>query len=515
MAIHRLPGRRAGRRSPSHGGSRRRSLGFTLVVGIILLLVFALVFSVAFGTRRITTNAVVLHTLDESLRSATVARAQVAIASHAASVDREFGTNSTGAIELSIDEAVRALGDLRLGLLQLEELQAESAVVTSLAADFTVTSEEVIRLLEAHDSRSAQTIANDDLDRSFRVLQSALVEERDRINAEVSQSDLQLGRIGNIARFLVGFIVPTAVILIYRELTRRQQRQQDLERRLAVEQSLGKARDEFVANASHELRTPLTSIYGLALMLEEDPVFRASETAPELLDMIISEAADLSRMVEDLLTTARLDAGALHYTFEDVEVTEEVEEVVGPMLRAGLHIHVECVPGIVRADRLRFRQVLRNLLSNARKYGGPEIRVEGRVEEGKYVCAVADNGEGIPADLESRLFQRYIHQGHQPLVLGSVGLGLSIVRALAEGQGGAVHYDRRDGWTRFVFTLPLVAAVPGTAAGTPGLDPQAAAKGYPPLEPDLVQPLDYDVGAGPAGSRPSVPSDPDREAFPA
>ena len=196
-------------------------------------------------------------------------------------------------------------------------------------------------------------------------------------------------------------------------------------------------------------------------MLEEDPAFAESDTAHELLDMIISESADLSRMVEDLLTTARLDAGALHYTFDNVTVTEEIDEVVGPMLRSGLEIAVVAEPGIIRVDQLRYRQILRNLVSNARKYGGPTIRIRGWIEEHRYVTVVEDDGEGIPTELENRLFERYIHQGHQPLVLGSVGLGLSIVRALAEGQGGSVHYERVDGWTRFVVVVPLVARVEG------------------------------------------------------
>ena len=68
---------------------------------------------------------------------------------------------------------------------------------------------------------------------------------------------------------------------------------------------------------------------------------------------------------------------------------------------------------------------------------------------------VADNGEGIPEELEERLFQRFLHQGDMPLVLGSVGLGLSIVQALAEGMGGAVWYERDAGWTKFVVRVPL------------------------------------------------------------
>jgi two-component system OmpR family sensor kinase len=174
-----------------------------------------------------------------------------------------------------------------------------------------------------------------------------------------------------------------------------------------------------------------------------------------MVGLIISEAHDLSRMVDDLLTTARLDAGALHFQFEDLPVLEEVREVVDPMAKAGAQFGVDVHPAVVRADRLRLRQVIRNLLSNANKYGGADIRVIGRVASGWYEVIVADNGEGIPKELEDRLFQRFLHQGDMPLVLGSVGLGLSIVQALAEGMGGAVWYERDAGWTKFVVRVPL------------------------------------------------------------
>jgi hypothetical protein len=164
-------------------------------------------------------------------------------------------------------------------------------------------------------------------------------------------------------------------------------------------------------------------------------------------------------MVDDLLTTARLDAGALHYQFEHLAVLDEIHEVVEPMRRSGLSVDVDAQPTLVRSDRLRLRQVVRNLLSNAGKYGGPRVRVIGRLVSGWYELRVEDDGEGIPKDLEERLFQRFLHQGDAPLVLGSVGLGLSIVRALAEGMGGAVWYERTsDGWTSFVVRVALAPA---------------------------------------------------------
>jgi two-component system OmpR family sensor kinase len=77
--------------------------------------------------------------------------------------------------------------------------------------------------------------------------------------------------------------------------------------------------------------------------------------------------------------------------------------------------------------------------------------VEGRT----YVCAVIDDGPGVPTEIEDRLFQRFVHQGHQTATKDSVGLGLSIVHALAQGMGGSIGYDRINGETHFTIRLPL------------------------------------------------------------
>jgi signal transduction histidine kinase len=444
---------------------------------LALLILLGVVFSVSYGSRQITTNATALHKADEMLRTSMVAKAQLDLAVNLAMVDREQGSNSTVAIDFSIKEAEQALVEMRIGYFgDLIEGTAGIAedfpeTVAALQPDiqaFTAACAAVIEPLEDFDSPTAQEVAAGELASTFSSLQESLRSVRDDFRTEIEAMSDFLGRLGSIARFLVAFLIPAAVILLYRALIRRQQRQAELETRLQAERDIGHAREEFIANASHELRTPLTGIHGLAMLLEEDPAVSESEMASELIGLIVSESADLGRMVEDLLTTARLDAGALHYTFEDVEVLDEVTEVVGPMRRAGMSIEVECETGMVRADRLRFRQVLRNLLSNARKYGGPNVVIRGKLEPNAFVCAVVDDGEGIPEELEVRLFQRFIHQGHQTAVKESVGLGLSIVRSLIEGMGGNVYYERNEGETAFVIVLPLATGAPAeTQLATP------------------------------------------------
>ena len=441
--------------SPAASSDRRwdRSLGITVMTGVVLLLILGLIFSVAYGSRRITTSAESLHDADEVLRSATVVRAQLALASHMVAVDQTVGTFSGEPIALSIEEARAAITDLNTGIDLLDAdgfLTRESA---ARATEFVDAAHSLIALIEdwaPFDEHEAVGLGG-----TFDALVAEVVGLRDGLARQVASSDQLLGRIGNIARFLVAFLIPTAVILVYRELIRRQQRQVELETRLDAERQINSAREQFVANASHELRTPLTSIMGLSMMLSENPAVTSDSSAFELVSIIVGESEDLARMVEDLLTVARLDAGALHYSYEDIEVRAELEEVAQGALRAGMAMTWSTDDATVRADRLRFRQILRNLVSNAKKYGGPNVRLEGAVDGRTFVVSVIDDGNGVPGHLRDRLFERFIHQGNKVAARDSVGLGLSIVHSLTHDMGGSISYEYTRGESHFIVRLPL------------------------------------------------------------
>jgi signal transduction histidine kinase len=490
---------RARRTRPLRRGRRGgRSTALILGFAVAIIMVFALVFSVAFGTRAIAGHASALHNADEALRSATIVRSQLGLATHLSVLEQDFGFDAAEGIELSTSEVRLGLDDLDGALegLLRDNTDLDASIITS-ARQFNATSIEILAALEDGDIEEAQEIAGDGLDLAFRSFTGTLVVERDRQAAEVAAANTTMGQVGDLARFLVAFLVPTTVIILYREMSKRQQRQKELEVRLETEQELSKARDDFVANASHELRTPLTSILGMAHLLEEDQGIAAHEINAEMVGLIISEANDLSRMVDDLLTTARLDAGALHYQFENLAITDEIREVVGPIERSGAAIGVHAEEGTVRSDRLRLRQVIRNLLSNARKYGGENIRVVGGHVDGWYEVRVEDDGDGIPEDLRQRLFQRYLHEGDMPIILGSVGLGLSIVRALAEGMGGAVWYERREGWTSFAVRVPLATdAEQSKYREAPSFGAQMPADPVPTQRPTVVTD-DHSVGSPP------------------
>ena len=109
-------------------------------------------------------------------------------------------------------------------------------------------------------------------------------------------------------------------------------------------------------------------------------------------------------------------------------------------------------------DRHHVSQLVRNLVSNATKHGGPTLAIEGRAGDGTYALRVMDDGDGVPEELAERLFSRFVHQGETPLTTGSVGLGLFIASMLAEAMGGELSYERLDGVSVFTLTLPLAIA---------------------------------------------------------
>lgn len=437
------------------GRRLNRRVSLSLGAGVIVLLVLGIVYAASHGTQQVTSGAVSLHRADDALRSSMVARTQIAIAVHAASVDQEFGSDSSETIDFALDEAENALNDLDRGLRMLQaDLDVEPDLIDT-ATEFGQSSITVIENIQAGDIDSARSLTESELSVSFESMQDELVGVRDSLYDSVASADSLLGRISDLARFLVAFLLPVAVILTHRILVRRHARRSALESRLDAEREVSLAREEFIASASHELRTPLTSITGLAMLLEEDPVIQESEGSLELLELIVSESLDLARMVDDLLTSARLDVGALSYSFEDVEMASELREMVDSMRRVGMTIELDSEPAHVRADRVRLRQVLRNLLSNASRYGGDSVRISAKKEGRTYVCSVIDNGEGVPEPVAKRLFEKFAHKGSDTAAPGSVGLGLSIVHALAQGLGGSVRYERIDGETHFIVRLPL------------------------------------------------------------
>jgi signal transduction histidine kinase len=228
---------------------------------------------------------------------------------------------------------------------------------------------------------------------------------------------------------------------------------------LETERRAGALKNEFVSMVSHELRTPLTSIAGFADTLRDSWPLLSAKEIDEFLAIMRRETGHLSDLVEDILVIPRLEAGHLRLEPTDLDLREETFAAAQMVFQRSNTEFSVSVPGgvVVRADAVRLKQVLRNLLENARKYGGDQILVEGDVDGDRYVVSVCDNGPGVPEADRERIFDHFeqLTKGDARSDQG-VGLGLPIARTLVRAMGGDLWYeDRFPTGSRFRFTVRL------------------------------------------------------------
>lgn len=274
------------------------------------------------------------------------------------------------------------------------------------------------------------------------------------IEGEIDQSERFGNYVSATIRLLVVLIIPVAAILIYRKRASEQLRTErvKMEAQLEAEREITRAKDRFVAGMSHEIRTPLTGICGFAEVLLDSPA--DSPLDRETLRIIHSEAAELSRMVDDFIATSRVEGDSLEVEVAETDLTAVVSSVVDRFGRAGASIDVKAEEARALCDTGRTRQILTNLISNAVHHGGPSIRVEVVPEGATVACHVIDDGDQVPVEVENRLFRRFVYDGDEALTTGSLGLGTWVARELARAMDGDVTFHRRGELTMFTVTLP-------------------------------------------------------------
>ncbi len=212
-----------------------------------------------------------------------------------------------------------------------------------------------------------------------------------------------------------------------------------------------------LANASHELRSPLTRIrMGLELMGSG-----GSTPSPAFRQEIERNIGELDQLIDEILLASRLDA-------REVDVgTDEPVDLVGlaaeecARVGADLDIAPDASSVEVRGVSRLLRRALRNLLENARRYSQGEVQLQLRRESGRAVLRVCDHGPGVPASQRERIFEPFYRLPGASEREGGVGLGLALVRSIAQRHGGRVHCEDRpdgDSGACFVLNLPLMAS---------------------------------------------------------
>ena len=224
-------------------------------------------------------------------------------------------------------------------------------------------------------------------------------------------------------------------------------------------EALVRSHQSLLANASHELRSPLARMKMAVSMLDDAGPAQRERLKHE----IDTNVAELDALVEEVLLASRLDAAPRRENDEPVEllglVAEEGARVNASVVGAALS---------VMGDERLLRRAFRNLLENARRYGGGEIEVSAEPLAGQALVRVSDRGPGVPEAMHERIFEPFFRLPGHAEQAGGVGLGLSLVQQIAVRHGGSVRCEARaGGGSCFVVSLPLggPSAVQGAASG--------------------------------------------------
>jgi signal transduction histidine kinase len=240
-------------------------------------------------------------------------------------------------------------------------------------------------------------------------------------------------------------------------------------------QGLDRMKDDFIATVSHELRTPLTSIRSFGEILADNPDLEPGER-DRFLDVIIRESERLTRLINEILDLARMEAGRMTWEMANIDPKAAIDEALAATasLFAGddirLETHIPATLPAVHADRDRLIQVVVNLLSNAAKFTrGPERRVsvEAALQPDVLRVSVADNGPGIPWRERERIFEKFQQAGDSPTDKpAGTGLGLPICRQIVSHFGGRIWVESSAGkGANFQFTVPYARATGHKSSG--------------------------------------------------
>lgn len=431
---------------------RRRTIAAAVGAALLMVLFVAgLAFANSIAASRVADNARRLHWTNAALGTSSLARAALIQAVTAVEL-RAKGLATTDDVEFVMAQAHSAQTELED--LEAEGVSASMASLDTLSA-FSTVAADVFAKLDEGNAAAAESIVVDELETSYQDLSDVLYTEQIAIQSEIADHTDTAARTNSYIVFALTLAIPAAAVATYWWVARGQVREYRIkaETELEAERALSRAKDSFIAGLSHELRTPLTSIYGFAEVLTETGP-NAPDDTPEVAGIIASEAAELTRMVDDLLAAARLDSTGIEIHLAPTRVNDVLQSATAPFLKSGFAIKQKTTGDVVLADGARLRHVLVNLVSNAVRHGGPEVGIEASTGDGTVDIEVWDNGPGVPDDRMERLFERFVHDGHETLLAGSVGLGLAVASRLTEMMGGVLTYQRYSNKTYFIVRLP-------------------------------------------------------------
>ena len=266
-----------------------------------------------------------------------------------------------------------------------------------------------------------------------------------------------------ICDLLETFAGQSALALINAKLYRQ------LERQSAALEVASQHKSEFLASMSHELRTPLNAIIGFSEVLLERMFGELNERQDDYLRDIWSSGKHLLELLNDILDLSKIEAGQMVLNRSQFAVRESLEYCLSMVReralkqRISLSLEVDPQVGVLDADRLRFRQVVLNMLSNAVKFTpeGGRVGVRASIRGQDLVVEVTDTGPGVPAEDRQRIFDAFQQGARHPEQTEGTGLGLTLSKRILELHGGRIWVESEAGQgSTFGIALPVGSSEP-------------------------------------------------------
>ena len=263
----------------------------------------------------------------------------------------------------------------------------------------------------------------------------------------VLSTEIWVGTIRSGDRVLLIAAVLVAILVITRQGIAIR------ENRMIVERE----RSDLVSSISHELRTPLTSTVGFVAILQEDPKLDLKERI-EMIDVLAEQTTYLERIVQDLVLLAQEDPGRMTLKTAEWRVEPLIENAIISSTAGRGNLTIEGEKGLrAVVDPDRVQQVLVNLLSNAKRYGGDSCLVVARASGDRLIIEVHDSGPGVPKKFELTIWERFERGPNKyNAVIPGTGIGLAMVKNIAIAHGGRASYRKSErlGGACFVVEFP-------------------------------------------------------------
>ncbi len=411
----------------------RTAVIVTLIAGLTLVLLSTAVFSLASTTRTLSNDAEKLHIADESLRAATTARAQLALALHGSRVDSKLGSDSSAAVSASVGEAQQALDSFNtsVNLLDNTDLRSDGdAFLTSANAS--------VASLDVATAEAERATIDSDLDDSYQMLIKSITAERESLLADVERADRRMGTLGNLASFVVAFLLPTSAIFIYRQLARRPRRQVELEHELDLERRIGRDR---------------ASALNLGLAELNDRIETGNASG------IVAEA-------ERFAAATALVYGQHTYDVARVDLATELEAIAAASPETQPSISSEHVPVLIDVKALHI--AIHALIETATDQNANRVHLNGRNAPAAGKIDVLSDGEPIPA---LTIRDALLESNELTAASSPLQRQLVLVRTLLEGMGARLKYEPGSEHQKFEITLPRAARKQNVSTANPSLAP--------------------------------------------